>query len=81
MAMHIFTGYVMNDFIFVIPYAIKYKLSDDIMFVAHHVTLIFTWTSFLTGDFFFFFFQIQFVNVMFFVLLFFIRTYGVEIIF
>jgi len=50
MANHLFTSYVCNDFLFVLPYAVKYGVQDDVMFLAHHVTLVITWTSFLTGS-------------------------------
>lgn len=42
----IFVAYVFNDFLFCFPMALKYGLSDDWLFVVHHVTLVFTWTSF-----------------------------------
>lgn len=49
-ACQIFCGYILNDFVFVIPYAMKYRLVDDQLFIAHHVCLLYTWASFMTGD-------------------------------
>jgi hypothetical protein len=48
LACRIFCGYIANDFVFVLPYALKYRTSDDVLFLVHHVALACTWTSFLT---------------------------------
>jgi len=50
MACRVFTGYLLSDFVLVAPWAWRFKVPDDVMFIAHHVTLLYTWFSFANGS-------------------------------
>lgn len=50
MANLVFLAYICNDLTFVLPWAIKLGKEDDLAFVAHHVSIIAVWASYLLQD-------------------------------
>uniref|UniRef100_A0A6T7H127 TLC domain-containing protein n=1 Tax=Florenciella parvula TaxID=236787 RepID=A0A6T7H127_9STRA len=48
LANKVFLAYICNDLLFVLPWAIKLGKLDDVAFVAHHLSIIAVWVSFIT---------------------------------